>query len=217
MGNTPFWDAERSRCVARPKTCNNGFIKGADGECECPSDQGMQVKGGKCVIIETVARSLFSATDTSTATLDAGRMFKISSAEIQSDAKDALEEFAAGLKKEGLSDCEIAITGYTDPLGDETGNQRLSEKRAKAVKDYLETLSDYTDVVIRTTSTGQGENNCTCGAGTIPQGQESDKEYKVCAGQVATYPVSGNSRYAPCRRVVIEASCKKVTVGEEYE
>ena len=209
MGDTPLWDTERGRCIARPNSCNNGFVEGADGKCDCPADRGMTVQGGKCVIIETVTRALFSTTDVSTATLDAGHLFNIGSAEIQASAQEALTEFADGLKNEALSDCKISIIGYTDPVGSADANQRLSEQRANAIKTFLESLQAYKDVVTSTSATGNGENNCTCGVGAIPAGQENSADYKFCVGKAGTYPVSGNNRYAPCRRVVIEASCTK--------
>ena len=209
MGDTPLWDTERGRCIARPNSCNNGFVEGADGKCDCPADRGMTVQGGKCVIIETVTRALFSTTDVSTATLDAGHLFEIGSAEIQALAQEALTDFADGLKDEALSDCKISIIGYTDPVGRAEANQRLSEQRANAIKTFLESLPAYKEVVTSTSATGNGENNCTCGVGAIPVGQENSADYKFCVDKAGTYPVSGNNRYAPCRRVVIEASCTK--------
>ena len=60
-----------------------------------------------------------------------------------------------------------------------------------------------------------GENSCFCGAGTmpVPDDKKSSADYKVCVGKNADTRVTGNDRYAPCRRVDIEAKCKQTTTS----
>ncbi len=54
-----------------------------------------------------------------------------------SSSRDRLEEFAAGLKI--LSYDSVNVIGYTDRIGSEEYNKRLSLRRAEAVKSHLVT------------------------------------------------------------------------------
>jgi len=51
---------------------------------------------------------------------------------------------------------EVVVTGYTDSIGTDSYNQRLSEKRAASVADYLMKLGVSTAKVIQR---GEGERN----------------------------------------------------------
>ena len=61
--------------------------------------------------------------------------FGFDSAEFTPEARAILDEQAAILEKE--SDVKVEIAGYTDSIGSEEYNQGLSERRAKAVEEYL--------------------------------------------------------------------------------
>ena len=68
-------------------------------------------------------------------TLSANELFSFDSSAVRlPHAK--LDEIASALKSDGSPD-EIVIVGYTDRLGSESYNQKLSERRALAVKNYL--------------------------------------------------------------------------------
>jgi outer membrane protein OmpA-like peptidoglycan-associated protein len=56
--------------------------------------------------------------------------------DIRPDASPILDEAANTLQEYG--DVTILVDGYTDAIGSEAYNQRLSERRANAVKQYLE-------------------------------------------------------------------------------
>ena len=68
-------------------------------------------------------------------TFDATLAFKINSAEISNDYKKDLA--AAASVFQNYEDTHILIEGHTDDTGSEAYNMTLSEKRAKAVRDYL--------------------------------------------------------------------------------
>ena len=141
------------------------------------------------------------------------------------DAKTALSTFINGLSEANYQDCEITVNGYTDPLGGTKTNQNLSQKRANAVKTHIDGLRNK--AIKSVTATGHGEKDCTCGAGkskTDPDGQingiqinYSDREYSACSGKGTTHPLSGNARYAPCRRVEITADCKQITTETKQQ
>jgi outer membrane protein OmpA-like peptidoglycan-associated protein len=64
-----------------------------------------------------------------------GVNFDFDKATIRPDARPILDQAAETLKQEG--DIGIAVEGHTDSVGSDEYNQRLSVRRAKAVKDYL--------------------------------------------------------------------------------
>lgn len=67
--------------------------------------------------------------------LSADSLFDFAGFEVKPAGQQALDRFAAGLK--GANYSLISITGYTDRLGPAEYNQRLSARRADAVKAYL--------------------------------------------------------------------------------
>ena len=68
-------------------------------------------------------------------TLDADALFDFDHSELRAAGRQALDTFAAGLKK---FDTEtVTVVGHTDRFGSESYNQGLSERRAAAVKSYL--------------------------------------------------------------------------------
>jgi outer membrane protein OmpA-like peptidoglycan-associated protein len=64
-----------------------------------------------------------------------GGNFAFDSAELTPETRTILDDYVALLKKESFTRAEIA--GHTDTIGAEEYNERLSERRANAVKDYL--------------------------------------------------------------------------------
>ena len=64
-----------------------------------------------------------------------GVNFAFDSAELTADAKKNLDAVAEIFLE--FPDTRLMIEGYTDSVGDESYNLKLSERRAKAVADYL--------------------------------------------------------------------------------
>jgi len=62
-------------------------------------------------------------------------LFAFDSAEIRGEYQRGLDRVAAHLKRN--PDLHLAIEGHADDSGDDAYNQRLSEKRAQATRDYL--------------------------------------------------------------------------------
>ncbi len=61
--------------------------------------------------------------------------FDINRADIKAEFKPTLNKVAGVLQSDGKQ--SIRVVGYTDNTGSEEANQKLSERRAKAVGDYL--------------------------------------------------------------------------------
>ena len=79
--------------------------------------------------------------------------FVVDSSELTMDAKASLDRVADALR--GRPDVKsMSVTGHTDSTGSDGYNQKLSERRAAAVADYLR----RTGVGSRFTSSGRGES-----------------------------------------------------------
>jgi len=72
---------------------------------------------------------------TTRVTLDADTLFDFDKAVLRPAGRDALDEFSGKVK--GIDAEVITVVGNTDRFGSEAYNQRLSERRAAAVKTYL--------------------------------------------------------------------------------
>ncbi len=79
-------------------------------------------------------------------TFDSGILFGFNSATLSEEAKISLTKFAEVLKS--TPDADVAILGHTDNIGTEKANQSVSEKRAKAVANFLKEQS-VTDAQIK--------------------------------------------------------------------
>lgn len=66
-----------------------------------------------------------------------GSNFATDSAQLRSGAIDQLNAFVDTVKRSGVTPSTITIVGHTDSRGSKKYNQRLSERRAQSVADYL--------------------------------------------------------------------------------
>jgi OOP family OmpA-OmpF porin len=83
-----------------------------------------------------------------------GVNFDFDKSNIRPDAEPILEEAAKTLKDE--SQLTVSVNGYTDAIGTAEYNQRLSERRADSVRNYLEKLGVAGG---RLTAKGFGKSN----------------------------------------------------------
>src|SRR5688572_16797524 len=86
-------------------------------------------------------------------TFDSGLLFKTNSSELEANTKSNLTELAGTLNK--YDDTNVLIEGHTDNTGEDPYNQRLSERRAAEVQQYL--MSQGVDGS-RLTTRGYGES-----------------------------------------------------------
>ena len=70
-------------------------------------------------------------------TLGADATFDTGKAELKPEGRAKLDDVAAKLGEPGVQMDSMTITGHTDAVGGAASNQRLSERRAEAVKSYL--------------------------------------------------------------------------------
>ena len=69
-------------------------------------------------------------------TFDSGILFDTNKADLKAPAKNALSNFATSLRND--PNTNVQIFGHTDNTGSREVNEKLSLKRANAVKTYLE-------------------------------------------------------------------------------
>lgn len=81
--------------------------------------------------------------------------FEFGSAEISNDSIPQLIELAKALNSEGLKKANVIVVGHTDAKGSDQFNQRLSEKRAFSVAEFLVAKGDLS--ADRLTKFGYGE------------------------------------------------------------
>jgi outer membrane protein OmpA-like peptidoglycan-associated protein len=109
------------------------------GEIQIPGDiQGVRIEKGPCEQRVTIASDALFAFDKS---------------DLTPDAVAALEKLGPALKDAAAK--SVQIEGHTDSKGDDIYNQKLSERRAKSVKDWL-ARRNY--LPRQTTVLGHGEN-----------------------------------------------------------
>lgn len=124
-----------------------------------------------------------------TVTISAEKLFGFDKAKLQDGSKPILDEAAAKIK--GNPDIELVlVTGHTDRIGTEAYNQKLSERRANIVKDYL--VSQGVEAS-RLQAVGKGESESI----TDCKGTKKTKSLISCL--------------APDRRVIISAEKQRET------
>lgn len=107
-----------------------------------------------------------------------GVNFDFDKATIRPDAVPILDQAAATLKEYG--DVTVSVDGYTDSIGSDAYNQRLSVRRATAVKDYLERHGVAAD---RMTIRGFGKSDPVASNAT-PEGRAQNRRVElVVSGQ----------------------------------
>ena len=92
---------------------------------------------------DTVYRDRIANANTNTATMTGGTVvigvvnFDFDKADISTDARRILTDVAASLARPESQNLRIEVVGNTDAIGGESYNNRLSERRAQAVVDFL--------------------------------------------------------------------------------
>ena len=88
--------------------------------------------------------------------IDLEVQFKVNSAGLTANARRTLDVLGAALNDAKLASSRFEIVGHTDASGSRLHNQTLSERRAKAVVDYLARVHNVARKRLR--SLGKGED-----------------------------------------------------------
>jgi len=130
-------------------------------------------------------------------TLSADVLFDFNSAELKEGGKKRLDELANQVKDANID--EIIAVGHADRIASEEYNQKLSEARAQAVKDYL---AGKVANANRVTAQGKGESAPVTGDDCKKMGPEAARNKKLVAC------------LQPDRRVEIEVLGSRQLAGE---
>lgn len=83
--------------------------------------------------------------------------FDFASSELREADRPVLDRFAA-VVKEYYPGALVTVEGFTDPAGSAAYNQRLGQRRAVAVEEYLATAGGFTADQVRAVSYGETRN-----------------------------------------------------------
>lgn len=128
-------------------------------------------------------------------TLQAETLFDFDKSVVRADGKKKLDDEVVGKMKQYPQVEVVLVTGHADRIGKEAYNQKLSERRAAAVKDYLVSQGVEANR-IETAAKGEAEPVVSC---SEIKGKESRKNKKLV------------ECLQPNRRVVVEVKVQKPT------
>jgi outer membrane protein OmpA-like peptidoglycan-associated protein len=80
---------------------------------------------------------VFKGEDQIAYNIESDVLFDFGKADIKPAAKTELKKLAESIRKEVPSGASIKVEGHTDAKGDPASNQKLSERRAQAIADWL--------------------------------------------------------------------------------
>ena len=151
-------------------TCTDGYQK-VGNVCLCQSPIYYVNDEGQCVIGTPPETSVVEES----INLPADSLFDLNKSELKTEAESALKNFATNVTtaQSGQPSYCITITGHTDKTGNDSINKPLSERRAKAVADYLTSQGIPTANII---SSGVGSSQC-----------ESNGNQPTCRKVVVTF------------------------------
>ena len=89
--------------------------------------------------------------------------FDFDKSTLTADGRSKLDAIAQTAQTQGKV-VSGKIIGHADPIGNTSYNQKLSERRAKAVKDYLAKKGFVDTTVVQTTAVGESQpavTNCS--------------------------------------------------------
>ena len=103
--------------------------------------------------------------------------FDFASSELREADRPVLDRFAA-VVKEYYPGAVVTVEGFTDPAGSAAYNQRLGQRRAVAVEEYLATAGGFTPDKIKAVSYGEARNRQVV-AGAKGPGQDGLENRRV--------------------------------------
>ena len=157
-------------------------------------------------------------------------LFDLNSSNVKESARNKLDQLMSSFQTlssgiENFGTININITGYTDPVGNSTSNQRLSQNRANAVETIIKDAARQKGLTVQTTATGKGEKSCFVTTGLAPDDQTEETVMDRCADygvtqlcteiknreqagssffEIEIHTVNDNATFPPCRRVELE-------------
>jgi OOP family OmpA-OmpF porin len=107
--------------------------------------------------------------------LDATTLFDFDKSDLRPMGKEKLDDLVAKVKSHQAVD-SITITGHTDSVGTDAYNQKLSERRANSVRDYM--VNAGIDTSLITSTSGMGETKPVASNDTA-DGRQQNRRVEV--------------------------------------
>ena len=132
-------------------------------------------------------KSELNATETSRGTvvaLPGDVLFDFDKATIRPDARPTLDKVARLISESG--DGKVAVEGHTDSKGNDAYNQKLSEQRAQAVRDYLKDVRSVPGDRLEVRGYGEQRpvaQNMTPDGKDNPDGQQENRRVEIVIGK----------------------------------
>jgi OOP family OmpA-OmpF porin len=123
-------------------------------------------------------------------------LFDFGKADLKEGGREKLDELAGRISDASLE--AVVATGHADRIGKDDSNQKLSEARAEAVKDYLQGKVATQNIEVA----GKGESEPVTGAACERMGPEQRKNRKLV------------ECLQPDRRVEIEVFGTRTAAGD---
>ncbi len=122
-------------------------------------------------------------------TLSANTYFDFDKSILKSEGKSAIQELAQELNQRGANVKAITVVGNTDAKGSATYNQKLSERRAAAVGNYLIENGVPASLV---EAYGNGERNPVASNATA-KGRAQNRRVDIEIKGFISKPISGDA------------------------
>lgn len=121
-----------------------------------------------------------------------GVNFDFDKATIKPDSAAILDQGVAKLNEVG--DANVKIVGHTDSIGSEEYNQKLSERRANAVRDYFVA---HGIAALRLTTEGRGESE-PIASNETKEGRYQNRRVELYTNGQVSAPAAAAPAGAPC-------------------
>lgn len=124
--------------------------------------------------LEALSRKYETAFSTGSGTLrlDTVAYFATGQAQLGQQARKMLDEFADAINA-NRANAMVTVEGFTDPAGPTGLNQRLGQRRADAVREYLVTHAGLHPAQVKAVSYGETENRQVIPGATGRSGREN--------------------------------------------
>jgi OOP family OmpA-OmpF porin len=160
------------------------FVRGGDGHCvrtihwtaerEIPECEGKQPKVVSAPAPEPTPPPPPAPVE-KVMTFPEAALFAFGKSELTPAGREAIQQYREQARAELSSAKSITIVGHTDNVGSAEFNQKLSEQRAEAVRDYLVSLGgDATKMTV----IGKGETEPVADNST-PEGRAKNRRVEV--------------------------------------
>ncbi|ABQ13451.1 OmpA family protein [Dichelobacter nodosus] len=114
------------------------LVKNRFGECvTVKANRNLTGCGEQPVVEQAPAQQVEQVLETEVKTFSADTYFDFDKSSLKPEGKAAIQQLAQELNQRGANVRKITVIGNTDSKGSDAYNQKLSERRARAVSNYL--------------------------------------------------------------------------------